>query len=224
MNTDRGAVYVATGAAHVEAARRSAASLRAANPGLPAVLFTDAGEPLPEFDRIEPIESPHMRSKVDVLWRSPFAQTLYLDGDTRVVGDLAPAFRLLERFDIAAAHVPRWWLATYRRQARHDVPTAFPQHNSGVILFRRTPQVTEFLRSWQADYAAACSEADQVTFPDKLWASDLRLTVLPQVYNARRQPFLGGRFSSAPRPVVLYMRRFHPTKPSTFGRLLGKGR
>jgi hypothetical protein len=208
----RGVVYVATGAAHLEAARRSAASLRASNPGLPVALFTDAPAPGPEFDHVEPVEAPHIRSKVDALWRSPFAESLYLDGDTRVMGSLDDGFALLARFDIAAAHVPRWYLPTYQRQWRHAVPPSFPQHDGGVIFYRRTPAVTAFLEAWRDAYHAAGFEADQVTFRDLLWASDLRIAVLPEVFNTRRMPPLGGALSAKPTPIILHMRRFHPSK------------
>jgi Nucleotide-diphospho-sugar transferase len=220
----RGVIYVATGAAHVEAARQSAASVRASNPGLTLALFTDATGGLPEFDRIETVADPHMRSKVDTLWRTPFAETLYLDTDTRVAGDLAPAFRLLERFDLAAAHVPRWYLPGYRRQWRHEVPTAFPQHDGGVIFFRCVPKVIAFLKEWQAAYHAAGFEADQVTFRDLLWSSDLRLAVLPAEYNTRRVRPFAGWLSDRPDPVVLHLRRFHPTKRSKRKRLARKFR
>ena len=103
MAEGRGVLYVATGAAHTEAARRSAASVRATNPGLGVALFTDREVLGPEFDRVEPVASPHIRSKVDYLPETPFAETLYLDTDTRVLGDLGEMFRLLERFEMALA-------------------------------------------------------------------------------------------------------------------------
>jgi hypothetical protein len=208
----RGVLYVATGPDHVEAARRSAVSVRKSNPGLAIGLYSDNDAPMPEFDRIERVADPHIRSKVDSLWRSFFAETLYLDTDTRVLGDLMPGFRLLERFDIAAAHVPRWYLPNYHRRWRSDVPFAFPQHDGGVIFYRNAPNVIAFLKTWEDAYHAAGFEADQVTFRDLLWSSEVRLTVLPDIYNTRRTPFLRGLLSSKPPPVVLHTRRFHPTK------------
>lgn len=215
----RGVLYVATGSAHVDAARRSAASVRESNPGLAIAMFSDAAGPFDEFDRIETIPNPHARSKVDSLWRSPFAETLYLDTDTRVIGDLAPGFRLLERFDIAAVHVPRWYLPGYQRRWQHDVPSAFPQHDCGVVFYRNSASVAEFLRGWEAAYHSAGFAADQVTFRDLLWSSDVRLTALPEMYNTRRLRAFGKWLSSRPAPVILHMRRFHPTKRDPWKRL-----
>ena len=163
MAEGRGVLYVATGAAHTEAARRSAASVRATNPGLGVALFTDRAVTGPEFDRVEPVASPHVRSKVDYLPETPFAETLYLDTDTRVLGDLGEMFRLLERFEMALAqrvHVPA---SPAKAVWRHAVPSSFPQLNGGVLLYRSSPAALGFLGDWRAAYAEAGFGVDQIT-------------------------------------------------------------
>ena len=95
-------------------------------PRLAVALCTDQAVTAPEFDRVEPVVSPHARSKVDYLAETPFAETLYLDTDTRVLGDLSEMFRLLERFEMALAqraHVPA---SPARAVWRHAVPSSFP--------------------------------------------------------------------------------------------------
>ena len=42
----RGVVYIVTGAAHTEAARQSALSVRRTNPGLGIALFSDVAAPV----------------------------------------------------------------------------------------------------------------------------------------------------------------------------------
>jgi hypothetical protein len=211
-NGERGVVYVATGDAYRTAAVASARSLRATNPDLAVTLFTDDDRPRDPFDRVEPVENPHLRSKVDSMWMSPYRDTLYLDSDTRVVGDLSPAFRLLERFDLAAAQVPRWYLRTYLRQHVHDVPPSFPQYDSGVVFFRRTPEVIAFFQEWQAAYHATNFGMDQVTFRDCLWASDLRIATLQAIYNTRRYTWADRLFSARPAPAILHTTHYHPKK------------
>lgn len=208
----RGVLYVATGAAHVAAARRSAASVRRTNPGLAIAVFCDAAEPGPEFDRVQAITDPHARSKVDCLPRTPFAETLYLDSDTRVLGDLGDLFRLLERFDLAAAHRVRDTARVLRPQAPPAPPSAFPEHNGGVLLYRSRPEVLAFLTAWRDAYRATGSAADQISFRRTLWTSDIRVAVLPPRYNTRRHSWLDAWFSSAPPPVILHANRFHPSK------------
>jgi hypothetical protein len=207
----RGVVYVATGAAHAEAARRSAASVRATNPGLGIALFTDQAVAGPEFDEVLAVCDPHRRSKVDHLGASPFTETLYLDGDTRVRGDLGDLFRLLERFDLACAL--REAAVTRHRDPRGqaDLPASFPEFNSGVMLYHGSERVRAFFTAWQAAYAALGRPADQRSFRDTLWTSELRIAVLTPRYNARRFDPVAW-FLRGERPVILHMNRYHPTK------------
>lgn len=209
----RGVVYVATGAPHVAAARASAASVRRSNPGLAIAIFSDDPAPGPEFDIVLGVREAHARAKVDLLGETPFAETLYLDTDTRVLSDLADLFRLLERFDLAAAQVRRGHLASYLREYRHAVPAAFPQLNTGVLLFRMRPEVADLFAAWRDAYHAAGFGADQVTFRDTVWGSAARITVLPAQYNLRRHTWLDHWFGHRrARPVILHTNRFHPLK------------
>ncbi len=222
----RGVVFVATGTAHVAAARAAAESVRRSNPGLPVALFGDGAGTGEGFDHLAAIPDPHARSKVDCLARTPFAETLYLDNDVRVMADLGDLFRVLERFDLAAAQVARGHLGTYRRTLAVDVPDAFPQVNSGVMLYRSTPAVTAFLDAWAAAYRAGGGGMDQRSLRETLWLSDLRLAVLPAHYNCRRWTWVQQWLSRRPRPVILHTNRFHPRKAGIAGRwpwLVGPG-
>ncbi|MCC6008739.1 MAG: hypothetical protein JJU40_13830 [Rhodobacteraceae bacterium] len=192
MQTDaprEGAIYVATGAEYLDLTLDAAASLRAACPGLAVDLFTDLPGPATEaglFDRVHLIERPHLRSKLDCLPRTRFPRTLFLDSDTRVVRDITDSFALLERFDLALAHDVRRTMPLIREGWREETPYAFPQHNSGVMFYRRSPAMLAFLEAWRTAYAASGGGRDQVTLKDLLWASDLRFYVLPPEFNLRR--------------------------------------
>jgi Nucleotide-diphospho-sugar transferase len=222
MSGDRGVLYVATGTAHVAAARASAASVRRTNPGLATAIFCDVPEPGPEFDRAEAVVDPHRRSKVDYLPRTPFRKTLYLDTDTRVLGPLDDLFRLLERFDLALAHVAAPHTRSALKRWRQDVPPSFPQHNGGVMLYRATPASLAFLEAWRSAYHASGHKVDQVTLRELLWSSDIRFTVLLPRYNTRRYTWLDRWFSRQAAPVILHINRFHPTKHSGFRRWISR--
>jgi hypothetical protein len=228
MKQGRGVLLIATGTAHVATARAVAASVRRTNPDLGIGLFSDAPAPGPEFDWTSLISLPHVRSKVDFLGESPFAETLYLDTDIRVFGDLTDLFRLLERFDVAAAHRDRDALRTKMPRWRIDVPASFPEHNGGVLLYRDTPGVTNFLAEWRSAYADAGLTADQRTFRELLWASDLRIAVLPRRYNRRRVTWLDWLHEGRRMPAILHTNRFHPSKQGgrfrrQLNRLVGPG-
>jgi hypothetical protein len=208
----RGILYIATGAAHVAAAAASAASVRATNPELSIALFTDRADAGTAFDRVEPIEAPHIRSKVDYLPKTPFAETLYLDTDTRVLGDLGDLFDVLQRFELAIAQ--RAYVRATRSRAvwRHVVPAAFPEHNSGVMLYRSTQAALGFLEAWRDAYREAGFKVDQITLRELLWAGDLRYAVLPARYNRRRWSWWEKWTSRHAPPLILHTNRFHPTR------------
>ena len=214
----RGVIYIATGAAHTEAARRSAASVRATNPGLAVALFTD--QPAPAgFDMVGAVADPHPRSKLDYLPRTPFDETLFLDSDTRVRGPLDDLFDVLGRFDLALAQRARVRTVRKSVQWRFDVPAAFPEHNAGVLLYRSSAEVLGFLEAWRAAYVEAGFGVDQITLRELLWSSELRFAVLPQRYNCRRWSWTQEWFSRT-APVILHTNRFHPTRHGPLRRRL----
>ncbi|MFQ8432110.1 putative nucleotide-diphospho-sugar transferase [Amaricoccus sp. W119] len=207
-----GVVYVATGAAHIEAARASAASVRRTNPKLGLAIFADSADVGPEFDIVEPVAGAHVRSKIDYLPRTPFAETLYLDTDTRVLGDLGELFRLLDRFPVAAAHRVRDTERVLNPREYDPVPSSFPEHNGGVLLYRSSPEVLAFFTAWRDEYHRAGFVADQISFRRVLWATDLRVAVLPPRFNTRRYTWVDRFLSRQPPPVILHANRFHPSK------------
>src|SRR5262245_6664806 len=133
---ENGVVFVAAGMSYARAASRAASSVRAHTPTLAIDLFTDAPEGAENlFDQVHALEGAHSRSKVDCLHRSRFGRTLYLDTDIRVIHDIAEMFTVLERFDIALAHAHARNRTETRAIWRKELPDAFPQLNSGVMLF-----------------------------------------------------------------------------------------
>ena len=98
------------------------------------------------------VDDPHRRSKVDYMNRTPFEQTLYLDTDTAVNADITDIFSILERFDIALCHAHHRNSEFSTTLWREKLPQAFPQFNSGVILYRKTPVVLKFLEDWRNSF------------------------------------------------------------------------
>ena len=114
-------------------------------------------------------------------------------------GDLAELFVVLDAFDIAAAHSPS--RAIYEVDG---VPDAFPEFNTGVILFGGSPAIRAFFASWAETFTRylerrASGEVrwlrpadkrvhvlnDQGTFREALYRSRLRVATLPPEYNCR---------------------------------------
>ena len=206
---DKGVIYVATGPDYRALAAASARSLRAVEPGIPVDLFTDdpgAAEP-GLFDAVHAIDDPHPRSKLDSLGRTRFERTLFLDADTLVLAPLGDLFDVLDRFELALAHDVRRATGLIRESAGEPTPYAFPQLNSGVLLYRKSPAMRAFFAEWARRFAASGGLRDQPVLKALLWESDLRFWVLPPEFNLRRVTLLDAWEPGDALPTILHSHR-----------------
>jgi hypothetical protein len=200
---DRGVIYVGFGQEYLSEVLVSAASVKRHMPHLPITVFCNPNITCPNVDEVigvEPDESfPGCAAKIRHIAVSPYDQTLFLDSDTYVCGDLAELFALLDVFDLAAAHAPT--RAIYEVEG---VPDSFPEFNTGVILFRRSPEMAKVLSGWADLYLRHLERDDrgalrwlqpadrrwhrlndQGAFREALYRSGLRVATLPPEYNCR---------------------------------------
>ena len=220
---ERGVLWIAVGARFVGAACAAARSIRRIHPDLALALFTDdasTADPrvCAQFDIVERVASPHRRSKVDYLAASPFERTLYLDADVRVIARIDDVFAVLERFDLAIAHAHARNREKTNQRWRAEIPVAFPQLNGGVIAFRASPEVKEFLEAWRTAFHAAGFRKDQVTLRELLWESSLRIATLPPEYNVRRPSYVAFWRGREAAPRILHLRAF--TRDGAWPRLV----
>lgn len=207
----RGVLYVASGPEYVDLAIQSARSLRQVEPEIAIDLVTDRSDLLPEglFDQIREISRMHEREKLRAMPQTRFARTLYVDSDTLFIAPLGDLFDLLDRFECALAHDVRRDWDLIRQGRDHKTPYAFPQHNSGVFLYRRSETMLGFLRDWAARFFADPDVVrDQVILKDMLWESDLRYYVLPPEFNLRRVTLLDAWEPLDAVPTILHSHRF----------------
>lgn len=210
-----GVMFIATGKKHILSAIRSAKSVRKHNPSLNIHLFSNRQECGIDLDTsgglftsLGDVEDPHTRSKVDYMCETPFERTVFLDNDTRVLGDLTPLFLLLDRFDIALSHannrtsLPPLW--------RTKIPITFPQFNSGVIVFHNSEKVIQLFRDWKVFfYQAGFKINDQLTLRELLWLSDLRIATLPPEYNLSRFSLMLVWHKWEAQPRILHFHQFN---------------
>jgi hypothetical protein len=213
----QGILFIATGKKYVQAAIRAARTVRKYSPGLDIHLFTDVSnyddfrfETLPEpFTSVGKIGDPHPRSKVDFMAQTPYDRTLYLDTDTALNADIRGMFRLLDRFDVAMTHAHRRGSNRLRRW-RASLPSAFPEFNTGVVLFRKTPAVLAFLKEWWNSYKETNHlDNDQTTQRELLWLSDLRIATLPPEYNVRFLKFHFSWSRSEAVTKIFHLKQYH---------------
>jgi hypothetical protein len=183
---NKGFVYVATGEGYVREARISAASLRTHHPSAIICLITDDAQctAAPPFDHVI-VRTDVNRNTADKLLaiEAPYDRIVFLDTDTHVCGRLDDLFDLLDRFDLAM-------LLENNRGWHYDlpgVPLCYPEYNSGVIAFRRTPSVHKLFADWRVNYdsmrARQGIKEDQSSLRKVLYFSDLRVAVLPSEYH-----------------------------------------
>jgi hypothetical protein len=195
-NFGRGIFYVATGPVCRAEAVVSARSVKRVWSDIPIAIATDGPVESAWFDQIDVIPAePDNIAKARHITRSPFERTLLLDTDTYCVAPFPELFDLLDRFDLAAAHEAgrfstRWEAGTEVFIQAPDIPNCFPELNSGVVAFRREPNVSKVFERWlalveQARAAPVPHTQDQPSFRRAVYESDLRIAVLPAEYNFR---------------------------------------
>jgi len=188
-----GIVYSATGEQHVNEALVGARSSLRHN-DVPHVLFAS---PVPEDEvppglTVVPFEpepsGDWFLDAIANMRRSPFERTIFLDTDTYVVGEIVHMLRVLDQYDIAAAHE-----VGHRPFHDPEVPPIFHEFNTGVIAWRAGELTTMFLDSWhetrrewtRAEPFRHAATDDQRPFRHCAWKHGLRLYVLAAEYNWR---------------------------------------
>jgi hypothetical protein len=184
-----GILYVATGPSCLAEAARSASSAQAHMPDVPRAIFTDNPTAVPSvlFDYVFHVATATHSSydKIRALSKTPFERTLFLDSDTLVLAPVYELSELLEPFELAYCHAPM-------RFEEGDFPgcnEAFPQGNSGVLLYRNSHRVRSLFLAWDQRYRTQIQNfrvdgstrrmLDQPSFRQTLYSSDIRFTILP---------------------------------------------
>jgi hypothetical protein len=151
-------------------------------------------------------------AKIRAMLQFEYDHTLYLGSDTLAVRpEVASVFRLLETFDVAAAHAPVRINTSFGNSPIPEVPPSYPEFNGDVVLFRKTPGVEKAFREWHDLYLADRfgHPHDQGTLRYVLFYSSLRIATLPPEYNWRQR--------YVARDTVLIQNR------ATIDKLLGQG-
>lgn len=201
-----GVLFVVTGRHYALAAADAARSVSETNPWLKIGIFSDQDITDPIFHFVGKIQGDDSRRKHECVGQSPFANTLYLDLDVQVVGDLHDLFRLLEQHELAGAHVR--YRSSPRRLGTHrlDIPQAFPQINCGVLLYKKCSAVDALFQSWADIYREGGFTRDQIPFREALWQSQVKFYAFAPEYNMRSIPVFP---SKNPLPFILHINALH---------------
>ncbi|MDA1087071.1 MAG: hypothetical protein O2901_08660 [Verrucomicrobia bacterium] len=187
---EHGVLYLAQGEGYLQQAIVSVRSLRQQMPGIAVTLHTNdvaraRRECPPDVDIRQSKEFWTREEKIDVFLDSPFEKTVFLDTDTYVCADLSDLFVLLDRFEMAVAHAPG-----RDRYGETTCPPCFPEMNSGVVAYRKTPGVCAVLERWRELYGEWMQRdhkppGDQPPLRQAVYESGIQFCVLPPEYNFR---------------------------------------
>lgn len=208
----RGIVYVAWGRDHVDVARRSAASVKQSNPSLGTTIWCKQGDDTSGFDEARIVPEGLKRPKVNLLGQSPYDETLFLDNDTLVRSDLGSLFDLLRKYEICGAQVILWHRPRHQKPIALDLPETFPEINTGVLLYRKTPATLALFDDWANSFAASGMKIDQPSFREALWRSEATFYVLPPQFNKRVFEASELIWTDAPKPRILHLELLRPQK------------
>jgi hypothetical protein len=194
---ERGILYIATGPSFLTEAIGAAQSVRAAWPDIPLALITDAAPPPGCFDHVEIVEAErNSRDKPRLIGRSPFERTIFLDADTYCCAPFPELFDQLDRFELLAAHEDGRFSTKFNPDTGEEyfvkvpgIPDSFPELNTGVMAFRRSPATMALFDNWIVEYDKSLNELsdhhDQPSFRAAIYRSEVLLAVLPSEYNFR---------------------------------------
>lgn len=151
MTTSAGVIYLVSGPrSYLGELRTSVLSLRRHEPDLPVTVFSNYGisrdlrvDHVPYDNELHPLQQ-----KVDILARSPYERTLFLDTDTTVLAPIRPVFDYLDDHGFAVAHAS---LADYSvRPPRLSAMVDPNQFNTGVLCFDDSAESRGLLERWKA--------------------------------------------------------------------------
>lgn len=181
-----GILYIAAGEEFVEEAKISASSAKDVMPNVPVTLVSDQNVDSELFDTTIPLEDPRCDGgdKIVHLLDSPYDRTLFVDTDIYFADGVTEMFDLLDNFDFAVASNGQFYKSL--EISDENIPKAFPEYNSGVMLYQNHETVYQFRKEWEEEFMCDAKDGlkhNQPSFRRVLYKSDLRFAVLPQRYN-----------------------------------------
>jgi hypothetical protein len=159
----RGVIYLVSGGrSYLGELLTSLRSLRRYEPTLPVTVFSRFALPAGTPCSWVPFRSDHhpLKEKVMVLPLSPYEETLFLDTDTTILGPVQPIFDYLNELDFVVGNM---FLGDWSVKPTKLLALVKPDdYNTGVLVFRRTPETGAFLDKWK--------EAVLPQNPKDMWA------------------------------------------------------
>jgi hypothetical protein len=199
-----GAIYIITqDHRYTKLLLTSVASLKRVMPNLPITVFSQFPIESPMFERVIRVEpsTNGFYDKTVYMRQSPYERTLFIDADTYFVDPVPELFTLLDKFDCATTHEEYLNTDWFNNYPRTDIPASYPEFNTGIMAFGRSPRMSKLLDDWMKLYESFLKDNpgkksnDQPFFRAAVYHSDIRMATLTREYNCkfRGQGYLNGR-------------------------------
>ena len=189
---------------YIQEAIFSAKSLLLFNPCAKITLFCDcdisvasnsSGKDFSIFEEVVNLgKGMSLRCKQDILMKTKYDKTIFIDSDTYINWNLDDLFELLDTFDFIGCH-------DYSRKRVFDfmpeymaIPYGFSEINTGVLCFNKNEIVKGVFQEWSRIYHKYMKMEgvnlvwDQPSFRVAIWngiLKGLKFYCLPQEYNRR---------------------------------------
>ncbi|MFY9903547.1 MAG: hypothetical protein WBD45_19825 [Terriglobales bacterium] len=189
-----GAIYICTqDSRYTQLLLDSAASLKRAMPDLPITVFSQFPLESVAFESVIRVDGSEdgFYDKTLLMQRTPYERTLFIDADIYVAEPVPELFTILDQFDFAATHEEYlntdWW----NRYPRPDIPASFPEFNTGILAYKRSPRMDRVLQDWSRLYSSFLEEHpgqkinDQPFFRAAVYRNEARIATLTREYNCK---------------------------------------
>jgi hypothetical protein len=207
-DAERGVVYLALGDDHAALAAGSVARLRRVGYAGPIRVVTDTTV-WPGRDDVELIAAAAAgtncpaRAYKTQIDRFGFPITLFLDADMLPIGPIDGVWAELRHADICASlDAPRVQHFINHYLEQDEEPPLWPEldvmreaglvdrpfHNSGLLLFRRTPETARVFAAWHEEWRRFGGR-DQCALVRAVARTGARVHTLPACWNAAPTPF-----------------------------------
>src|SRR5215469_15445289 len=189
-----GAIYIVTqNERYLNLLRTSLESLKTAMPELPVTVFSQFPFQSPHVDEVRMVEptTDGFYDKARLMLESPYRRTIFIDADVYVVKPFYELFALLDRFDCAATHEEYLNTDWYNNWPRPDIPSSYPEFNTGILVYRQSAAMDQVLKDWSGLYKKYLEETpdrptnDQPFFRAAAYYGDARIATLGREYNCK---------------------------------------
>ena len=183
MRQHNGVFYVAYGNQTQRETEQSIATLREYHKDLPVVIHKN------KYENLSDAQSARW-AKINLDLLSPFENSLYLDADTRIRGDLSAGFEILEDgYDLVMSFSDHqdgdclWHVDKKEQDYTIEQIGYLPlQLQCGVMFMRKSPEINRLFEQWRSEWRYFCDQ-DQAAFLRALHQAPIRLWMLGRPWN-----------------------------------------